>query len=624
MSDRESDIPDPTAAIPPLAGAGEAVVGDPPNRDLAAVLMAEQIELSILQRHHLRVQHVRDRFLVAFDMALALGGVVVIAIIVALFWGAWTSRSVIVEPFDVPTGFAVRGVSGNVVASELLDRLKEFQAATRTNQEKHAVEDAWSNKIQLQIPEAGISIADVEELLHRWLSRDEHITGSVVEDGGNIVLTIRGDRFAARSFNGRPEQLHALAVKAAEYVYGGSEPYLFGVYLLNNGRDAEAIALAKNAYFTASSGDKPLLLSVWGNAFADLGRYREALDKAREAVRLDPKFWLGYDGVMADEQSLGEEEAVIETGRDMERRARRGSWLASSVPPAYWENFDYYLFDWPSFHNDLALDMVENGGQGTQATVDAPFDAEALARMHDWRDADLELETTPGAKSDPFVIAQSAFVRALVALDGRDAARAVSLLHAADTIARKDTAVAAEIGTPWACWLALAETRARRGAHADADIARGGHFVDCYRFKGDIADMRGDWNGAQRAYAAAVSLAPSIPSSYESWGEALMRHGQQAEAMEKFALAHEKGPHWADPLEHWGEALAVDGKPDRAVGKYKAAADDAPNWGHLYLAWGRALDRLHRHSDALEKFRRAWSLDLSSADRASIAGCCGS
>src|SRR5580658_347761 len=112
MNDRESDVPDPTAAVPPLAGAGESIDGDPPDRDLAAVLMAEQIELSILQRHHLRVQHVRDRFLVAFDMALALAGIVVVAIIVVLFWSASTSRSVIVEAFDVPSSFASRGISG--------------------------------------------------------------------------------------------------------------------------------------------------------------------------------------------------------------------------------------------------------------------------------------------------------------------------------------------------------------------------------------------------------------------------------------------------------------------------------------------------------------------------------
>jgi len=82
-------------------------------------------------------------------------------------------------------------------------------------------------------------------------------------------------------------------------------------------------------------------------------------------------------------------------------------------------------------------------------------------------------------------------------------------------------------------------------AKADEHIARGGRFVDCYRFKGDISDHRGNWEQAQKDYAMAVSLAPSIPSSYESWGEALARHANYAAALEKFRQANAHSPHWA-------------------------------------------------------------------------------
>ncbi|HWE07176.1 MAG TPA: tetratricopeptide repeat protein [Rhizomicrobium sp.] len=623
MTDEEEETPEPVAPAPPAANAGMDSPADPATRDLLAALTAEQIGLAIMQRQHLHMQHIRDRFLLAFDLSLAVGGVVIVAIIVALFWDAWTSRSVIVDPFDVPASFAAQGVSGRVVASELLDRLKAFQDATRTNQLKRAVADAWSNKIELRIPEAGISIDEVENLLHRWLSRDEHISGSVVEDGSGIALTIRGDRFSARTFTGKRQQLHALTIKAAEYVYGGSEPYLFGVYLEEQGRAPEVIVLAQSAFSMASRSDKPLLLSVWSNALADLGRYREARDKAREAVRLDPRFWLGYDNMMGDEQSLGEEEEIVDTGRDMERLARRGSWLAADVPAGYWQNLDNSVADWPAFHRDVVFDMAQNGGQGTENAAEAPIDAEALARMHDWRGAELELETSPGTNTDHYVIAQSAFVRAIIALDEGDFAHAAALMRTADKIASTDSSVASNLAAPWACWLARAEALSGDSKKVDADIARGGRFVDCYRFKGDIADRRGDWPAAQKDYAAAVALAPSIPSSYESWGEGLARHGHADAAFAEFALAHEKGPHWADPLEHWGEVLAGEGRFEDAIAKYKDASAYAPDWGSLYLDWGRALDRLQRHDEAREKFHRAWSLDLAPHERMSIAGCCG-
>lgn len=629
MIDMGRDPPEePTAAEPAIGepaalGLADAAAADPATRARAAVLIEEQIRLSAMQRQHLHTQHIRDRFLVAFDLALAIGGIIVVGIAVALFWDAWTSRSVIVDAFDVPASFQAQGLSGKVLASELLDRLKSFQDATRTNEQKRAVEDAWSNRIELQIPESGISIDEVEALLHRWLSRDEHISGSVVVDGKNVVLTIRGDRFAARSFSGTPDKLHALAEQAAEYVYGGSEPYLFSVWLEEQGRDADAIALAKSAYAGASATDKPLLLNVWANALSDLGRYGEALDKAQEAVRLKPDFWLGYDTVMAMQMSLGQEEAVLATARGMEARARRGHWLAAKVPPAYWENPDYLRFDWPAFHADISADMAASGGQGSEAAEDAPIDAWALAAMHDWRGAELELETAPGAGRDRFVIAQSALVRAELALDRGDAKAAAAAMRDVDAIVTKDAAVASDIVPPVSCWLALAETRAGDSAHAQADIARGGHFVDCRRFAGDIADAEGDWKRAQMDYAAAVALAPSVPSSYDSWGEALMRHGDAAGAIAKFALAHEKGPQWADPLEQWGEALAAQGKFDEAIDKYREAARTAPDWGHLHLAWGRALARSNRASDARDEYRRALALDLSPSDRASLSGCCG-
>jgi len=188
MIDEGRDPPeDSTAAEPAISepvtlGLAEAVAADPDTRARAGVLIEEQIKLAAMQRQHLHTQHIRDRFLVAFDLALAVAGVIVLCLAAALFWDAWTSRSVIIDAFDVPASFAAQGLSGKVMASELLDRLKAFQDATRTNQEKRAVEDAWSNRIELQIPEAGISIDEIENLLHRWLARDEHITGSVVED----------------------------------------------------------------------------------------------------------------------------------------------------------------------------------------------------------------------------------------------------------------------------------------------------------------------------------------------------------------------------------------------------------------------------------------------------------
>jgi tetratricopeptide (TPR) repeat protein len=110
-------------------------------------------------------------------------------------------------------------------------------------------------------------------------------------------------------------------------------------------------------------------------------------------------------------------------------------------------------------------------------------------------------------------------------------------------------------------------------AKADAALNAVGKltYVDCYRFRSDLLDLRGDWAGAQAWYAKAVKLGPSIPSGYYSWGVALAKHGNLGDVAAKFTEANRHGPHWADPLKAWGDVLA----------KYDEALKYAPNWAAL-------------------------------------------
>src|SRR5207302_8811143 len=84
------------------------------------------------------------------------------------------------------------------------------------------------------------------------------------------------------------------------------------------------------------------------------------------------------------------------------------------------------------------------------------------------------------------------------------------------------------------CWVAPAEEMAGRPDKADAAIKAGGRYVDCYRFRADILDHRGDWLGAGKAYAEAGGLAPDLPAGYYSWGLALARHGDLNGAIAKY------------------------------------------------------------------------------------------
>jgi tetratricopeptide (TPR) repeat protein len=136
------------------------------------------------------------------------------------------------------------------------------------------------------------------------------------------------------------------------------------------------------------------------------------------------------------------------------------------------------------------------------------------------------------------------------------------------------------------CFAALTYEKTGQPAKAEAALNAVGTltYVDCYRFRGDLLDLRGDWAGAQAWYAKAVKLGPSLPSGYYSWGIALAKHGDLNGAAAKFKEAHLKGPHWADPLKAWGDVLVKQGHPKEALVKYVEALKYAPNWAALKAA----------------------------------------
>jgi hypothetical protein len=88
-----------------------------------------------------------------------------------------------------------------------------------------------------------------------------------------------------------------------------------------------------------------------------------------------------------------------------------------------------------------------------------------------------------------------------------------------------------------------------------------GDGVQAKTFTAPASDLdslgRGDWVGAQKAYADAVALAPDLPAGYYSRGVALLQRGNLDGAISKLTDAHLKGPHWADPLKAWGDVLAL-------------------------------------------------------------------
>jgi len=526
-------------------------------------------------------QRIGIQLRIGFQLLIVLAGCLIIAAVAIMIRDAVTSRRVVIEPFDAPPALSARGISGKVVASGLLDALTLLQNATRADAAKRDLSNAWSSEIQLEVPETGMSLSEISQVLRSRFGHDMHISGELVQsDAAGLVLSVRGDGVPPRTFTGAHDQLAGLTTAAAEYVYAKSEPVLWAYYLSNLGRAAEAAEFSRTTFATAAPADRPYLLNTWANALLVVnGPSQEALSLYRSALKLKPDYWVAHSNIIIVLAALGDEEGAWRAGEDM-RRAAGGR--PGRAPETYYQNFDSLVGNYGPMLDALLADAEANGGVGAGTSVVNGWIADIQLRLHDAAAADITLQTIPPDANDPFIPALTHFVHGRLATEAGDLQRAADEMDAFATL-YADRRVSSNV-PGYHCWVGAAEDAAGRIEAADAFFRRAGTFVDCYRFRADALDRRGDWVGAQRAYADAVALAPHLPAAYYSWGLALTRHGDVASAERKLMQAHERGPAWADPLKSLGDVLAGQQRWREAAENYDEALRLAPEWTALRSA----------------------------------------
>ncbi len=533
-------------------------------------LIGEQIRLTRLERLGRRLATVRD-------VALMLGVIAMLTLAVGVVWGAATSRSVVVEPFETPPALASRGVSGRAAAQAVSDRIAAIQAATRSRVTRKFT-TAWSQEIRLETPGVGLSLGEVERLLRDRLGHNVKLGGTLVQEPDDgLALTVRGDGILARTFRGGPGDYAKLAGQAAEYLFGAAEPNTMIRYLFTNGRAAEALPLWTRTMARATAAEQTTLLVMGGDIQwlltdydASAALYRQAIARGETRNAADNLTWvLAY---------AGREEDAVAFARSA-RRTRDA--LASAV----------FLVrqDWGSFHeawrqND-AVNRAQGGIGGVGGSLAPPMMAYAAARLHDW--AEVRADLLNSDPDHPSTVAMVSLIEGMRALDEGRPADAVAPLTAYAKMWREDERVRYDLHDP-PCRLARALALIGRSAEAETVIGQTGRYVECYAARADAFEAAGDRAGADRAYAAAIALAPSAAFAYDAYGQALLGRGDLDGALAQFGLARARAPRWADPLKGSGDVLARQGRWRPALTAYDQALGLAPHWPQLRQARAQA------------------------------------
>jgi tetratricopeptide (TPR) repeat protein len=590
-----------------------------------AHLQSEQIEEeNATRRRILKLEHASAAMKVAFELAVALIFTLVAVGLGAAVWGAAADNGLVVQSFSVPPDLVGRGLTGDVVAAKLLDKLSALQSATASNRAPSSYANNWGSDIKLQIPDTGISIGEFLRSLHAWLGHQTRITGEIWRTPTGLAVTARAGNDTGPTFTGTDADLDKLIRQAAESVYRATQPYRYAVYLANAGRDREARAAYENLIANGSPTDRAWALIGLENSYSNNADYALAVATLRRALAIRPNFIMAYTNTNGIESQYEHDEAahramlkVVELAHgprdpDMGQTAwDMGALTAEASVAADLGDFKGQLDD------DRKLETYpEFSGQVDNARRS---DVSAYAQLHDGAGTRAAYDDLPMG-SGPLTSVRREGTRAFAEMLLGNGAPMIAMRDRFDAflVQLGPFGVIAQKRQFWP-FVALALARAGRMKEAHALIDRTpADCVQCLANRGRIDALEHNWKGADYWFARATHDAPSLPLNFSLWGQALLEKGDYDGATAKFAQGHQLGPKFADPLEMWGEALAARGEPANALEKFAEADRHAPNWGRLHLKWGEALARSGDGDGAKKQFAIARGLDLSVAERAEL------
>ena len=622
--DSSADVAALHFALNAAAGSAEAKAYLRKQSEVAAQqaefvkLQAEQLRDEMqLNLSHLRFRRYGDFTKSAFEIAVGLVILLAICGLGTMVWNAAHDHDLVVDAFSVPPDMAAKGLTGQVLADQILDRyLAMGRSGFSLVGDLRNSHDSKADETRVEIPETGISLDQLDHYLRDWLGHETHVRGELVQNGDQLTLTVRYGDQPGTTATGSTKDMDKLLEQSAENLFKAVQPLRFADYLSQHGHLDEGAAIAKALTQKENNKDAALAyLSLAVNSAVG-GAQRAFEQYAEMAAELDPHNFAARMAVSAAANNLGQDETNW-----------RALKAASAMPEASAAT--------TSTERRLALMItttlaaLSGDYKGALAICDAAPDHGIGCRnedmggyygsMHEYaRGREFNARQTNyhfGEKTNPDVL----FNNVQITLLEGDYPKAVRLS------AEAEKAVAGNASEAFNRDIFLrpfeAEALARTGNVAAAKALLASLPLDCdecVRGRGRVDAIAKNWNGAAYWFAMVAARAPDIVQNDTDWGRMLLAKGDYPGAIAKFKQANVVGPRFADPLEMWGEALMLENRSDLALAKFEEADKYAPNWGRLHLEWGKALFYAGHKDEAKAQLARAAALELSAPDRAAL------
>jgi tetratricopeptide (TPR) repeat protein len=517
-----------------------------------------------------------------------------------------------VEPFSVPPDLAANGLTGQVVAARMIDRLSELQAQTNTGRPARTYSNTWGDKaIKLEIPETGISLEELDSWLRAKLGHETSLSGEVVRTASGVTLTARAGGDGAVSVSGPEADMSALTGKLAEAVYRLTQPYRYAIYLMRHeNHPADAAPIFQELALSGNTEERRWSYNMWAEATMIATRdFDLSLRMFQKAHQADPDAGQPIPTLAGNLNGFGRFEEAFQLQKE------RAVWLRKNGPGS--ANVQDPV---PATYSDDLIATRERARTGAPGVARSVILGNVVGNeigVHELTTARASLAEIP-FDSERDTVAQ---VRReiQIGIETEDwhgvVARAGEIMAYIKTYPHSRHYVLATL-VPL-----LAVAHAQLGDFAAAERTIAPTLGDCYpclTARAQIAERAGQRARADFWFAKATAAGPSVPFADQAWGQILLERGEPDRAIAHFTIVNQRSPRFADPLEGWGEALMAKNQSHLALEKFAEAEKYAPNWGRLHLKWGEALAYAGKPAEAKAQFARAAALDLTPSEKSEL------
>jgi Tfp pilus assembly protein PilF len=600
------------AAVRPAEGVAHEVL-----RRQAALLEADLI--------HRRWEIADRRAAFVLKLLSGLAGLVIAGVLAAMVVSAIRADGLVIAPFSVPPALAQRGVTGEALASQLLDRLDGIAAGANTSTKRKAIFADRHEDIAIEIPNTGVTLGQAEQWLRAKLGRQTRVTAELMQEpDGRLTLTARIGAKALAPQTGGPGEIAALLQGAAEALYGHEQGSDYALYLIREGRLQDAAAFDETELVHPDLRRQARGYLNLGNVLQRTEGDAAAAEAFRAALAMGPRFtpaaaannlaflelYAGHAESSLRLSRLARTLNAADRSRTAEGAAQLQGFLELQIAGRTGDHLTA-LTRYEAFQRSSKTDFVDTGRRAAGVRKLSPLHRLNLheiapeAALAEFR----AVAADPGRQG---VVVDEAAAGGFWAILLSEADR-----MAAQMQARPDHGV---LRQTWRWHRARALAELGRGPEAaEAIAATPLDCQPCVLTRAIVAERAGDRAHADHWFAEAAKLAPSLPQARFEWGKALLARGATDAAIVQLREAQRVGPRWADPPALWGEALMRQGDAVGAAAKFASAARLSPRWGGLRLNWGEALARSGKADKARAQWRIAGALALSAAERATLA-----